>query len=124
MMEKNTLVGLKKYQKVDNFNAICNAIMNMDSNALNDLLSEEIIYEDLGKQKFILKLRRTFIRYILKGDTKFNLDLDSCNYCNCNEPVCKFIGNNSNEHFALYFHFENNEIIDIYHCLNHGEKGI
>ncbi len=94
----------------------------MDESFLASLLDDDINYEDIGKSRFVNKLKGRFIYHKLIGDTELILDLDACNSCNCNAPVCKFIGNNSKEHFALYFDFKKNKIIDIYHCNWYGNS--
>jgi hypothetical protein len=123
-MKNNSIIQLEdlgKYQSINKFSSICYAIMCMNSHFLIDLLDKNINYEDIGKINFIEKLNCKFSSLKALGDTELFLDFDYCEGCNCNMPVCKFIGNNSGAHFALYFQIKNNEIKDIYHCNWYGE---
>ena len=101
---------------VDTINAVWLAIMKMEPVLLELLLDDSIDYEDIGKERFIDKLREHFEYHRSLGDTELELDLDSCKSCNCDQPVCKFVGNTSGKHFALYFDMDKNTIKDIYHC--------
>lgn len=97
-------------------NAVWLAIMKMEPVSLELLLDDSIDYEDIGKERFIDKLRAHFDYHRSLGDTELELDLDSCKGCNCDQPISKFIGNNSGKHFALYFDMDENTITDIYQC--------
>ena len=88
----------------------------MELGFLNLLLDDAINYENIGKLKFIEKLNDRFNEHKTLGDSELLLDLDYCKSCNCNKPVCKFIGNYSAKHFALFFEMTKEEITDIYHC--------
>lgn len=85
------------------------------------LLHDNINYEDIGKEKFIDKLRGRFDYYKSLGDTELELDFDFCKSCNCDQPICKFVGNTSGKHFALYFDMKKSIIKDIYHCNWYGK---
>ncbi|WP_299385808.1 hypothetical protein [uncultured Lacinutrix sp.] len=112
-----TIKDLRKNRTEDYVTNIWLAIMKMDTYELNLLLdNNNINYEDIDKEKFIDKLNETFNKHKTFGDREFYLDLDNCEGCNCNKPVCKFIGNHSNLHYALFFDIKKNQIIDIYHC--------
>lgn len=104
------------YKNLDYINSIWYAIMKMNVTLLNLLLKDDVNYEDIGKLKFIDKLGYKFKAFKELGDTELYLDLDYCRACNNNKPICKFIGNNSDTHFALYFDIKQGEIKDIYHC--------
>lgn len=111
-----TIKDLRENKHADYITNVWLAIMKMDTYQLNLLLDNDIDYEDIGKEKFIKKLNETFNKHKTYGDSEFYIDLDSCEGCNCNKPVCKFIGNISKIHFALFFDIKKNQIIDIYHC--------
>lgn len=104
--------------------AIWVAIMSMDVSLLYYMLDDSIDYEDIGKIKFIQKLTDRFEKHKTLGDSEFYLDLDCCKSCNCEQPVCKFVGNHSQKHFALYFDIQHECIVDIYHCNFYGKYGI
>ncbi|HUH27702.1 hypothetical protein [Gelidibacter sp.] len=116
-----TLEDLTYHKKVNSLTLFCHAIMCMNSNNLFDLLDGDIDYEDIGKINFILKLKNRFIEHQIMGDTELKLDLDHCLNCNCDQPVCRFVGNNSKSEFALFFDIKENKIVDIYHCHLYGE---
>jgi hypothetical protein len=123
-MKQNSILSindLKKNKELDYINSIWYAIMKMDTNLLNFLLEDDIDYEDIGKQGFIEKLNDRFNDHKTRGDSELFMDFDHCKLCNCNQPVCKFVGNRSGKHFALYFEMENKEIKDIYHCNWYGD---
>lgn len=115
------LEDLTIHKKVNYFTLICHAIMRMDSNNLFELLDDDIDYEDIGKTSFVLKLKNRFIEHRIMGDTEMKLDLDHCLGCNCDQPVCRFIGNNSKSEFALFFDIKENRIVDIYPCHLYGD---
>ncbi len=118
-MKQNSILNLndlKKKPKLDYVSSIWYAIMEMDSFMLNNLLNDDMTYEDISKKDFIEKLNDRFNNHKTLGDSELLMDLDHCKSCNCNQPVCKFIGNNSGDHFALYFEFKDGEVSDIYHC--------
>lgn len=117
-----TCEEFESYKKINDVSMICYAIMNLNSLFLKELLDDSIDYEDIGKDKFIKKLENRFIYHRTIGDTELLLDFDYCNSCNCNEPICRFIGNISKEHFGLYFDMENDQIKDIYHCNWYGNS--
>jgi hypothetical protein len=110
-----------KIKKVEPIHSIWYAILSMDHSKLNDLLNDNIDYEDIGKEQFITKLRNRFTEDIIAGDTEYRLDFSSCNSCNCNEAICVFTGNYSKRSFALYFEYKNDLIADIYHCNFYGD---
>jgi len=118
-----TLKDFKTTVQEDNLVHIFISIMNMDPTLLHQLLEDNINYEDIGKQLFIDKLSERFNKHKIYGDTEFYLDIDFCKGCSCDNPVSKFIGNNSKLHFALFFQIEENKIIDIYHCNWYGDNG-
>lgn len=95
--------------------------MKMDIIELDLLLKDSIIYEDIGKRKFLDILSNRFSKHKTLGDQELYLDLVKCNGCKSKENVCKFTGNNSGESFALYFEIKNNLISDIFHCTWYGD---
>lgn len=118
-MKRNSRISIQEIKrglKLERTNQIWYAIMKMDSDLLYRFLENDIIYEDIGKTMFIEKLAYRFNEFRMLGDTELLLDLEYCKGCNCNKPICKFIGNVSSKHFALFFEYKNNEISDIYHC--------
>lgn len=97
------------------------AIMKMNIYELENLLSDTIDYEDIGKTKFIEKINRRFNQHLSWGDKELYLDLIKCNGCKNKENVCRFTGNVSNKSFALYFEFKEGIISDVHHCTWFGD---
>lgn len=126
-MKQNSFIcslDLDKQGELDLINSIWYSIMTMNAHFLDSLLDPNIDYEDIGKTAFIEKLRQRFIDHLILGDEELFLDLDICVGCNCNQSICKFIGNKSGKHFALYFDIKNGGIKDIYHCLLYGNTDL
>ncbi len=111
-------LNLKKLEEVHH---IWLAIMKMDIYRLESLLDESIDYEDVGKTKFIEKINNRFNHHRSLGDNELYLDLVKCNGCKNKENVCRFLGNSSNQSFALYFESKDNQISDIFHCTWYGD---
>jgi len=123
-MKRNSVLKIEDLiplNELDYINSIWYAIMKMESGLLNLLLDEDIDYEDIGKLNFIEKLNDRFNDHKTLGDSELLLDLDYCKSCNCDKPVCKFVGNNSGKHFSLFFEMCEEEITDIYHCNWYGD---
>ncbi len=118
-----TLKDFESVRKNDDFVNIFIAVMHMNTSRLYELFDNDIDYADVGKNKFIDMLNETFRKHKICGDSEFYLDLDYCLGCNCNLHVCKFIGNNSNLHFTVFFAMSNGEITDIYLCKWYGDHG-
>ena len=126
-MKQNSVLKVKDLRpltELDYINTIWYAIMKMELGFLNLLLDDAINYENIGKLKFIEKLNDRFNEHKTLGDSELLLDLDYCKSCNCNKPVCKFIGNYSGKHFALFFEMTKEEITDIYHCNWYGDNSL
>ena len=124
-MKQNSVLKVKDLRplvELDYINTIWYAIMKMELGFLNLLLDDAINYENIGKLKFTEKLNDRFNEHKTLGDSELLLDLDYCKSCNCNKPVCKFIGNYSGKHFALFFEMTKEEITDIYHCNWYGDN--
>ncbi len=124
-MRHNTLIRLNDLstkEELDAINAIWYAIMKMDSHLLYSLLEDDRTYEDVSKQDFVELLNDRFNSHRSLGDSELYMDLDVCKSCNCHQPVCKFIGNTSGIHFALYFEIKEGGITDIYECRLYGEQ--
>lgn len=118
MITSNELLQIKTVEPI---HLIWYAILSMDTSRLDYLLDDNIHYEDIGKEEFIIKLKTRFLEDMLSGDTEYTLDFSSCNSFNCNKAVSLFTGNNSKKSFALYFDYKDESIVDIYHCNFYGD---
>ncbi|ARV12016.1 hypothetical protein BTO09_06495 [Gilvibacter sp. SZ-19] len=126
-MKRSSLLSISDLENrynLDYINTIWCSIMMMSTEFLNIYLKPGVDYEDIGKKAFVNKLAERFEHFRELGDTELLMDLDTCHGCNCLQPVCKFIGNKSGNHFALFFEIEGQEIVDIYHCNWYGEQNI
>ena len=117
----HTASELLSLPNLDYVGQIWLAIAQMNENKLIELLTEDIVYEDVGKYLFITKLAERFENYKLMGNQELLINLDCCVLCHPNETVIKFIGDKTGDAFALYFQMNGNNVIDIYHCNCFGE---
>jgi len=118
------LQDLKQQPELDYINMVWFSIMSMNTTLVGLLLDDTIDYEDIGKKAFIEKLNTRFNNHKTHGDSELLLDIDYCKGCHCDLPVCKFVGNHSGKHFALYFELIDGYITDIYHCNWYGDMDI
>ena len=95
---------------------VLEAFQSMDYHKLNELLEEDIYYEEMSKTSFIYRQSRIFNELKCKGDTKLNLSTNICTGCLCNEPVFVLSGNNSGHKYAIRVQFNNGGITDIFRC--------
>jgi hypothetical protein len=98
------------------------AIMGMKIRELEPLLNEDVDYEDIGKDAFVKKILNRFNIHYDLGDSELLLTFDTCNSCNCNKAVSRFIGKQSKKEFALYFEIKADKIVDIYYCNWYGDQ--
>ena len=98
---------------------VLEAFQNLDYHKLNDLLDDDAYYQDMKKPSFIYEQKRIFSKFQAKGDTYLGLSTNICTGCLCSEPVFVFTGNTSNNTYAIYVKFIDEEIVDIYRCNQH-----
>lgn len=95
---------------------IIQAIINWDAESILPLLDQNKTYQDLSPKDFVSTIKMELWAFKRSRDTKLILGTDLCKGCNCKEPIFVLKGNNSGREYALYFEFENDEIVDIYQC--------
>ena len=95
---------------------VLEAFQNMDYHKLNDLLDNDVYYEDMRKTGFIYQQMNIFSELKGMGDSQLKLSTNICTGCLCSEPVFVLTGNNSGHKYAFYIQFTQGEITDIYHC--------
>jgi hypothetical protein len=83
------------------------------------LLDTDAYYQDMRKPSFIYEQKRIFSKFQAKGDTYLELSTNICTGCLCSEPVFVFTSNTSNNTYAIYVKFIDEEIVDIYKCIQH-----
>ncbi|RXJ45593.1 hypothetical protein [Gelidibacter gilvus] len=97
-------------------NLILESIINWDANGILNLLNDDKTYQDLTPKEFVLTIVTEFMFFKRAGDTQLSLTTNLCHGCNCRQPMFVFKGNKSGREYALYFEFDDNEILDIYKC--------
>ena len=123
-MKQNSILTISDLKHTGNLtyiNSIWYAIMKMDAFLLLNLLEDDMTYEDVSKKEFVEILSDRFNHHKTLSDSEFFMDFDYCKGCNCNQPVCKFVGNVSGKHFGLFFEIKNDIITDIYTCNWYGD---
>jgi hypothetical protein len=90
----------------------------MDTDMLYFVLNNDITYQDMPRNEFILKLERAIEKFKAKGDTFLNAIEGRCGQCSKEKTGFLFVGNNSKMYMNLLFDLENGEIKDLYECSN------
>jgi hypothetical protein len=93
-------------------------IQTMDTDMLYFVLNNDITYQDMPRNEFILKLERAIEKFKAKGDTFLNAIEGRCGQCSKEKTGFLFVGNNSKMYMNLLFDLENGEIKDLYECSN------
>lgn len=107
--------NLLKKTESKQVNLILESIINWDAKAVLHLLNDDKTYQDLTPKDFVLTIVKEFMFFKRAGDTHLSLNTDLCQGCNCRQPMFVFKGKSGRE-YALYFEFDDYEILDIYKC--------
>lgn len=95
------------------------AISQMDSDALELILEDNVSYQDTTKTIFLKKLKEVFVNF-QKTDDKLIPNKGKCNSEECpnkNKNGVAFIGNKSGSYLNLIIEQDDkNAVTDIYHC--------
>lgn len=112
--------------------AVLYCFQQMDWCMLEDLLDENIQYEDKSKAMFIAKLKQHFNAYKLAGDTYLHCFKGRCNGRNCSNKNTTlgfdFVGNKSKKRYTLIIDLANGKVQDLFECISdfdgifHSEK--
>jgi hypothetical protein len=100
--------------------AVLYCFQQMDWQMLDDLLDEDIQYEDKSKDMFIAELRQHFYKFQLAGDTYLHCFKGKCNGRNCSNKKTtlgfEFFGNKSKRKYKLIMDFANGKVQDLFEC--------
>ena len=100
---------------------VLEAFQSMDYHKLNDLLDDDAYYEDMRKTAYIYTQMNIFAMFQKKGDTHLTLSTNICTECLCSEPVFVLSSVNSHLKYAIYVKFIEDEIVDIYRCVEQSD---
>jgi len=89
----------------------------MDIEMIDDILDNEITYQDFRKPFFISKLQIAFETFKKNGDTELISKPGRCNNCNVCDSGFSFIGNNTGDFIDLIIKTENGKILDLFECV-------
>ena len=93
-------------------------IQTMDTDMLYFVLDNDIAYQDMPRNEFILKLERVIEKFKAQGDTFLNAIEGRCAQCSKDKTGFLFVGNNSKMYMNLLFDLSKGEIKDLYECSN------
>jgi hypothetical protein len=100
------------------FEAVLYSIKDMDTDMLDTILDDEILYEKASKNVFLNKLNAVFDSFKAKGDTSIILEKGKCTCEKCqmeNKEGYMLIGNISRDCLNLMFELnEKQRVSDIY----------
>ena len=98
--------------------AVIYFITKLDVEMLNDILDENLKYQDFEKHKFLSKLQDVFVNFIELGETVLDIYEGKCNECNKCDTGISFIGNNSKNYIDLTIKSDQGKVTDIFECCN------
>lgn len=93
-------------------------IQRFDIEMINDLLDDNLTYQNLSKSEFVKRLTDAFNFFKILGDTYLNREEGQCNsvLCNYKKNGFSFTGDKSTFYINLVFEIESGKIKDIYEC--------
>jgi|AntDeeMinimDraft_5_1070356.scaffolds.fasta_scaffold00357_11 hypothetical protein len=111
-----------KSEKKSTLNEVLIAIMSFEPWELMHILENDRTYQDVSLLEFVELVQVELDRFKIAGDSVLMLDLNICKGCQCDEPIVVFTGNVSDWQYALYFEYENDQIVDIFQCNLFGDR--
>lgn len=99
--------------------AVVYFIQLMDINMIDDLLEDDITYQNLKKSVFLNKLDDAFALFIEGGDTYLVSVYGFCEHIQCHylKKGFRFTGNKSRNYMDIIFIQKNGIIEDIFECV-------
>ena len=97
--------------------ALIHFFKKMDIEMIDDILDNDITYQDFRKPFFISKLQIAFETFKKNGDTELISEPGRCNNCNVCDSGFSFIGNNTGNFIDLIIQSENGKIVDLFECV-------
>jgi hypothetical protein len=98
--------------------AIKHFISKMDTEMLEAILDSKNTYQNMEKDKFLLKLERVFQVFKESGDTYLSDYKGKCNKCYKEKGGFTFVGNISKNYVSLIIDTLNGTVIDMFECTN------
>lgn len=98
--------------------SIIEAITTMNGAALENLLADNLTYNEFSKEEFIARLQYVFENYKKTNDTFLHAYPGTYDSPSCN-PACvgiSFIGNISRNNIDFIFEEDNDIVTDIFEC--------
>jgi hypothetical protein len=103
---------------MDRIEKIKKAMEVMNLIAIDALLLNHVLYQNMTKQKFIASLKNVFDQFKSLGNTKLISYPGMCGSCDTSLGGYVFIGNKTGHHFGLIFDIENFGIRNMQECSN------
>ena len=101
------------------FEAIIQAVENLNSTSLINLLKEDYVYQNTSKEVFISELTKVFNTFKSKGDTYLLSYSGECvnRGCeHCGKNGYRFVGNHSHTYLDLVFFRKGDDVVNIINC--------
>jgi predicted metal-binding protein len=108
----------KKHDLTSHIGAVIYFITKLDIDMLDDILDENLTYQDFKKQKFLYQLQLVFEEFQKLGDTYLEIYDGKCNRCNKCDSGLSFIGNISKTYIDLIIKSHQGKVTDIFECSN------
>lgn len=98
--------------------AIVYFIQKLDAEMVNDILDDNLTYQEFSKHIFIQKLGHALDEFIRCGDEFLKIFKGSCNEETCNIGLTgfSFIGNRSKNYMDLLIEINEGRVLDICEC--------
>ncbi len=92
------------------------AFRTMNIAVFEELLSEELTYNDENKWKFLAGLKSQFEEFKSAGDTELIACEGNCKGCRLEMKGFRFTGNDSGKKVEFVFEENENAVIDLFRC--------
>jgi hypothetical protein len=118
LLENEIIMPFEKIKS--DADAVLYCFMHMDWRMLNNILDDNLLYEDKSKARYIAKLVQHFYDFKLAGDTYLHCFKGKCNGRNCSNKNTtlgfEFFGNKSKRKYKLIVDFANGRVQDLFAC--------
>lgn len=100
--------------------AVIYCFQHMDLELLNDILDDDLTYEDISKPHFLSNLKQKFKAFSDAGDTYLKCFKGSCDGRACSNKKTTvgfdFKGNKSKKTYTLIVDIVDGNVLDLYEC--------
>lgn len=101
--------------------AVIYCFQHMDAVMLNDILEDDLTYEDKSKKHFIRDIKLKFQAFTASGDTYLQCFKGRCDGKSCRNKNTlvgfDFVGNKSKNRFTIIVDSEQGKIINLFECI-------